>query len=45
MLDELDKFIGLISDYCEREFRAERFACGKFMAISLGISNVQQHSI
>ena len=44
-LDELYKFIQLISDYCERNFRAERFACGKFMAINLGISDVQQHSI
>ena len=45
MLDELDKFIGLISNYREREFRAERFAGGKFMAINFGISDVQQHSI
>ena len=44
-LDELDKFIGLISDYCERDFRAQKFSCAKFMAINLGISDVQQHSI
>ena len=44
-LDELDKFVGLISDYCERDFRAEKCARGKFMAINMGISDVQQHSI
>ena len=35
----------LLHAHCERNFRTERFACGKFMAINLGISDVQQHSI
>ena len=42
-LDELDKFVELV--ICKRDFRTERFSCGKFMGINLRISDVQQHSI